>query len=1134
MTVFSETTRKGTQPGSHASVHAAAGTGKTSLLVARICRLLLEGVAPGAILAITFTRRAAAEMRARVLERLEALCGADDAEMEQILGALGLQPEPRLAQRARALYEQVLDAEPALQCTTFHGFCQALLRRFPLDSGAPARFEITESTVELEHAAWQAFLAHLQSAAAPLREAFERLARDSSAPDQARSLLFSFLARRTEWWEYFGRDPQTVAAELAERERALATQPADAAAAFAAQPQLAAELGQLRPLLDGAESKRAGECAQRIDALATQAPDSDGVAALADCFRNKKDGAPRPPLGIGPVRRAAGAAAVERYQALCEAIHAGFAALFDAQAETDAARADLAWMRCGDALLQHFQAIKAEQRLVDFPDLEWLALRLLATGDNATWVQYKLDQRIDHVLIDEFQDTSPPQWRLLLPLLEELAAGDPETVRSVFLVGDTKQSIYAFRGAEPRLFGLASAWLQERRGHDLHQVDCWRSSPAVIALVNRVFSASLLPDFKLHRSAREQLWGRVELLPLVPRERIPPEPATGLRDPLSEPRAEVQDAGYQREALRLARRIRMLIGAPIQVNQQVRPLSYGDIMVLFRDRTAAGAYEDALRQAGIPFLGAGRGSLLHSPEIRDLVALLRFLVRPADSLCLAQVLRSPIFDADEGELVALADRADGDPWWRVLRDADPGSLSPRLQRARELLAGWLAALDRVPMHDLLDRILTSGNLLRRFEAAARDHERDQVAPNLARLQHLALDADAGRYPSARRFVERLTTLANRPGDAPDEPPLPDPDRVRLLTIHAAKGLEAHAVFLMDAARPARNIRAGETLVEWSPGKLAVTRFHLVPPKERRSRRFQELMQSVRQRQDQEQMNLLYVALTRARQYLFISACGDPDGETRWYELVQQGMQRDGPPPCPVAGPADRDAQDLDAPRAVIDFGEPPAAPPRIPPPPLPPVDPRMAEPNPVAAAATVFPSYPELAHDHDPWPVAAATTPAAERRGHGVQVHLALELLHRHADPDAAHDEFLLRSGEDAGTTGAAWDEAVAVWRDPDLQMLFDPARYQSAAAELAILYRDGEQLVSGVVDRLVDDGNRLWLVDFKSRADVDLHSAPRLAQTYHPQLAAYAEGVRKLYPERNLRAVVLFTAQRILAEVSV
>lgn len=267
----------------------------------------------------------------------------------------------------------------------------------------------------------------------------------------------------------------------------------------------------------------------------------------------------------------------------------------------------MAWYRCGQCLLHHFQRLKSQQGFLDFNDLEWQTYRLLNRSQHVEWIQYKLDQRIDHLLVDELQDTNPTQWRLLLPLLKEMAAGNTQRRRSVFIVGDEKQSIYGFRRADPGLFNTAQEWLTNHVGATvLTQDKSRRPSSAIVQFVNLVFGNEHkraetssgsdhygnefeLRNFRDHSTYHEQRWGRVELLPLI-RWAQPScvEVPTQLRTPLRQPRTVKEDERYREEGRLVANKISALIGQTID-DDGVRPLDYDDIMILLRDRTHAAA-----------------------------------------------------------------------------------------------------------------------------------------------------------------------------------------------------------------------------------------------------------------------------------------------------------------------------------------------------------------------------------------------------------------------------------------------------------------------------------------------------------------------------------------------------------------
>ncbi len=444
-----------------------------------------------------------------------------------------------------------------------------------------------------------------------------------------------------------------------------------------------------------------------------------------------------------------------------------------------------------------------------------MACELLNRGSHASWIQYKLDTRIDHLLVDEFQDTNPTQWRLLQPLLEELAAGNDDRNRSVFLVGDKKQSIYSFRRANPALLAEASSWLRDHLQSRSYPLDASRrSAQAIIDCVNTVFGTAplrqRLDDFNTHTTYLPDMYGRVELLPLMTATTVATGDATQtlLRNPLHAPRISHEDQRYANEASLIATRIQTLIEnkTVVTTGSVTRALRYGDIIILLRARTHASAYEQALRKLQIPCLSDSKGALLDNLEVHDLECLLNSLVSPYDNLALAQVLRSPVFGLSSEQLIPLATAGSGTWYERLARLA--AERQPPFADIHAQLEHWRTLTGQIPVHDLLDRIFHEAEVLQRYEAAFPPALKARVHASLTRFIELALEVDNGRYPSLPRFLDQLNRLRQSENDQPDEsaPEEADSQRVRLMTIHGAKGLEAPVIFLADTARVSARTR----------------------------------------------------------------------------------------------------------------------------------------------------------------------------------------------------------------------------------------------------------------------------------------------------------------------------------------
>jgi len=1112
-------------PARNASVHASAGTGKTWLLVTRIVRLLLAGVAVENLLAVTFTRKAAAEMQERVAERLRALASADEPGLDAMLRQFGVAPDAASRERARGLYEALLFHPYALRATTFHAFCQELLQRFPLEAGVTPGFSISETTGLLEQSAWDALVADTATRPdGPVARALDRLVEGCDGLAAAGQAVRSFLEHRSDWWAYTQgeRDPQASAA--ARLEQPLGVEAGTDPLGGFPDAALVAGLREFAALLARDTPSDAAQAAVLSRTLDEDLPAADLLAAIRPVFLTTA-GEPRARKTGNAQQKRLGPAGDARFLALHEEVVAQLQRLQERQAVCNTLENTLAWYTAGMELLGHYQRIKQEQRVLDFADLEWLACELLNRSEHAAWVQYKLDSRIDHLLVDEFQDTNPTQWRLLLPLLQELAAGSGERARSVFLVGDRKQSIYGFRRANPALLEEAAQWLETRLQAQRYPLDASRrSAGAIIDCVNALFGRPPLADrlagFNPHSTHLEAMYGRVELLPLVQAGApVNDAAAPGLRNPLHAPRPDSDDRRHYLEGTEIAARIRALMaaGTLVSTGEGNRLLRHGDIMILLRQRTHATAYEHALRDAGIPYLSASRGMLLDNLEVRDLEALLRLLISPYDNLALAQVLRSPVFGLDSEQLLALAAQSSGTWYDRLERLAAAGT-APYTD-AHALLASWRALAGQVPVHDLLDRIFHRAELPQRYIAAFPEALAPRVQASLTRFIELALEVDNGRYPSLPRFLDQLERLRQSQGDQPDESPPAggDGNRVRLMTIHAAKGLEAPVVFLADTATAPRERSAHAALVDWPGDRERPGHFLLAPRRRELDPLSRDLLAAQTTEQQREDANLLYVAITRARQYLYVSASAPTRGtDTGWYGYLQDALQ-DWP-----RNPAGNPCRETGTPPAAADL------------PPAPGPARSAAEPG-LRKAIAVTPRQRQIAPSHvgADAPLESGDPDGRER---GIAIHSMLERLAGTpgGDPGPLLPALARRLGRgpDDPDIQCWWHEALATWRHPGLQSLFDPGQYRLARNEVPLQYcRDGV-LVYGILDRLVVRTDSVLVIDYKTHRVTEPGLRPGLVDSYHEQLRLYAEGVARLWPGLTIRPCLLFTATNTLVEV--
>jgi ATP-dependent helicase/nuclease subunit A len=905
-------------PARSAVVEACAGSGKTWLLVSRLLRLLLSGAAPSELLAITFTRKAAQEMRERLLQLLHELALAPDSRLLALLAERGVDfhrlsstESVELLRTARGLYGNVLSSPHGLSIETFHSWFGQLVRIAPLASGVPHGYALAESTGELRKEAYRRFMRDLNEPEnAETRQALMRLY-DMAGDWNARKLLDAFIDKRAEWWA--ARDQGGGQGLPLQRLRELCAEDGDSDARLRLwqDPGLCQRITVIARLLGAgtaANQKRAGVIETALNPGA--GAEISSFQALCDEFfdGNGKRRKNRLTASLATaLERQFGTGHAEIFEEEFNAIAGELESLQRRGAEQKVLALNDALFQVGDAMLETYQAVKAEQRVFDFSDLEWHAYRLLTNAEHAAYLQSRLDARYRHILLDEFQDTNPLQWSIVRAWLG--AYGDDAQKPSVFIVGDPKQSIYRFRRAEPRVFAAARNMLQAEGAAVLRTNQTRRNASGIVSVLNAIFAGN--PLFA-EQTTLAGSGGEVWRLPLVqamlqPKQGQPVHPAPpdhesafSLRNPLTTPRLEEEDARRLEEGKAIAHAIIRLRRDSVQrhgrdqLREDAQPRAWSDFLLLVKKRTYLTAYQAALREAGIPFVSDSRGGLLQALEISDLMALLHFLVMPGDDRALAQVLKSPLFGASDDDLILLASHEGEHYWWARLQRLPAPRCSAALKRAQSLLSCWLEMAPRLPVHDLLDKILHTGDVIARYASTTRPELRSQVIGNIEAFVEMALNLDAGRYPSLPKFISEVQSLRNEAeSDAPDEAATDaGVDAVRILTIHGAKGLEAPIVILADAnhSKPARDDCG--ILCDWPEDADAPVHFSCFGRKDERGAARDALFEAEETFRQQEDWNLLYVAATRAREILIVSGVVGTQGaledgciEGSWYHRL---------------------------------------------------------------------------------------------------------------------------------------------------------------------------------------------------------------------------------------------------------
>ncbi len=1096
-------------PDISAWVSANAGSGKTRVLTQRVARLMLEGADPARILCLTYTRAAAAEMAQRLTGMLGRWALMEAAPLRAELEALTGAPAPHgagLAQ-ARRLFAKALETPGGLRILTIHAFCDAALRRFPLEAGLSPDFAV------LDDAARDDLATLARDRLAEQAEAGESAAFDAAAAHLGEEGLDALISEILSNRALFRDPPGPAALAQAFGLQAADLDDADPMAGVFAGLDMAA-LRRAAGLLASGGRNNAWVGDPLLQALAADDAETRR-AALARALR-KTDGAPRD-WGKSPTK--ALAAGHPWIGPMLAELSARFEPLNERALAAAAARRARDLNDFGAAFLHAFEAEKRRRGALDYDDLIEGARRLLSTSEAAAWALFKLDGGIDHILVDEAQDTAPAQWEVIRALASEIHAGAGEARRrSLFVVGDVKQSIYSFQGAEPRRFGEERAFFGARLGGRLSQMTLttsFRSAPAILRVVDAVFRAApegLASDglAPMHAAARSAAVGRVDLWPVIepePEAEAPPWDA-----PLDAPAA----ADPKRRLARLiAAEIARWLREGVRLPGGGRRIRAGDVMVLVRRRDRLSAeLVRSLKALGAPVAGADRIRIADEIGVRDLLALARVALTPADDLSLAALLRSPLCGLSEAALFDLAHEREGRLWdaLRAARDRHPDAVA-LIERARR-------DADFVRPYEFLERAL--GPIGRGETGRARLLGRLGVEAEDAidELLSQALGYEQGRIPTLEGFLdwlERSDIAIKREFDK-------GAGEVRVMTVHGAKGLEAPVVILPDtlgggagrAKAVARLPRGdGGEMAAWSAAEADA------PQALRRAK------DAARARERDEARRLLYVAMTRAENWLLICGAGKQGEAETWRSLVARGMEDLGawgaPDPPPglaqdgvtagvlrvedVAPPRADEAEE----RREVAAPEPAPCWTLAPPP-----SPRAAPPRLIASALGGETALAQAAGG------GARDAEAARKRGEAV--HALLEHL-PDAPPEARADRAAallaqLAGWADADARAAMTAEALAAMALPEAAPFFAPG----AMAELSVAVTLGAARAVGRIDRLAIAPDAVRAVDFKT--DAAPPDAPEaVAEAYMRQMAVYRAALRRLYPERAVSVALLWTA---------
>jgi ATP-dependent helicase/nuclease subunit A len=1096
-------------PRRSAWVSANAGAGKTHTLANRVTRLLLDGAKPERILCLTYTKSAAAEMQARLFAQLGRWAMYGDDELGNAIAEIGAQvPDAEGLRQARRLFALALETPGGLKIQTIHSFCEHLLGRFPIEADIPPAFHVLDEQTsrDLIAEARTQVLERAGSGDAELAAAVAHIVTETSESRLHQILNAALGNDRRKLERLFANlpDDREVLRQLVERAHGVNQGETfeSIAQEFCADAQ--AEREQLTSAvawLSGG-GKKDRELARQLAAFSEREFSTDAFRALRDAFCTEQ-GAPRASLVTKALCQAEPALAdylgriAQRYieaEQRCRTVRIALLAH--------------AALTLAEAVRQVYTAAKRARGALDYNDLISETLSLLNIADAAAWVLYKLDGGLDHVLIDEAQDTSPEQWEIVRKLTEEFFAGEVArdlfaSSRTIFAVGDQKQSIFSFQGADPAEFEVNRTHFGSVAALEFADVRLQtsrRSAPEILEFVDAVFADPEARDgltssneATKHIAHRKDANGRVEFWPAL-------KPVKGPEPDYWRPvDVESEISPVVRLADQLAVQIKGWIDGRVRLPGHERPIRAGDIMILMpRREPFATEIIRKLTQRGVPVAGADRIRLKNEISVMDLTALGRFVLLPEDDLNLAALLRSPLASLSEDELFTLSNPRTGQLWREL---SERSHERPSFAAAHEFLAHAWARADFATPYEFFAHALNSNGLRAKVLARLGPEASDAIDEFLS----LALEYEAQHTPSLEGFlhwVERGDAEVKRDMER-------GRDQVRVMTVHGAKGLEADIVILPDTTTlpdpPGRRgeLLYGETGVVF-PIRKADACSAVTTAKD-----------AAKEETMREHRRLLYVALTRARDRLYICGFENKNGirDGSWYRLAERAAERigtkvprddsyiyvigDTEDEVGAAGSTTREK------RTVPDWVYT-----------VPPVErerPRL-----------IRPSLESIAKEPTVSPTGANQ---ATRFRRGLLIHTLLARL-----PEIAPEErrriaegFLAARGEEAEDAKLVVDSTLGVLDHPEFAPAFAPGSKSEVAivADLPEL-GDGAR-VSGRIDRLAVTDDEVLALDFKTN-----RPPPQIIQdvsaVYIRQMALYRLALAKLFPGKRIACALIWT----------
>lgn len=1128
--------KQAANPAASVWVSANAGSGKTHVLTERVIRLMLNGCEPSRILCLTYTKAAAALMKTRIFDRLARWTALDDTTLSHELEKLeGKKPSERRLAQARRLFAHALETPGGLKIQTIHAFCEALLHQFPLEANIAGHFEMLDdvASAALLGEARRTLVEKAYLKADPaLSNAFDFVLM-TVGESGLNTLLDETISKRETLLPFLqivkAKGSETILRPLLglEKETEEDTFNALRDAALLSETEL--------QLFETKGGKLSAEFAAQLRMIKRMSQAADIEAAIRAVYFTTQDAL----RAFGMVVTKGLTAVLPAAKEMLESKQALVAVLFDKLAALRLLPLNDAAFTLIEGLLTRYEGLKRARGFLDFDDLIHRTLTLLRRKGAGQWVQYKLDRGIDHILIDEAQDTSPAQWGIIRELIQEFFSGfgQREVTRTVFAVGDEKQSIFSFQGAMPEDFAENGRYVKNKAQHvdqvfNTVRLDfSFRSTKEVLSSVDIVFSApenyrglSADNEKTVHEAIRHDP-GMVDIWDMIAPENVN-EPEDW-RTPVDEASAP---------AVKLAELIAGTIAhwlennEPVFANGAARAVKPSDIMVLVRKRDRfVPALARALKNRHVAVAGADRLHLTDHIAVRDLMALGRFILQPQDDLSLAGLFKTPLFSLNENDLFNIAANRKGSLWQALAQAAEKDS---RFHEIYEALSRYRRMADTVPVFELYSTVLSEDGGRRKILARLGV----EAADVLDAFLDYCLTVQKTGLPGLQAFLETLAAAQPEIKRELDQ----NREEVRIMTVHAAKGLEGKIVFLVDPGSRIWNAQHEPKLltVPFDNGEAVIW----VPGKAYKGGHLDTHIDLLKARADDEYRRLLYVGMTRAEDRLIVCGYRNKNASNgTWNSLVKNALApHANQMPEPLAGVAAwRYCRNRDAIMAAPSSLQLPDQTPDLPSFLLQKMAPERALPKPLSPSRAGVEVENEVVPVLSQSPILIREEAQKESR-HGFAVERGI-LMHKLIQylPDIPAFEREIKINAYLAKNAPAWSDDERKQVQQSLLNLLEhpqtaPFFGNNSKAELAlqgkIMLQGKERVVSGQIDRLVVEAERILIADFKTGFVPPEDAIP---QMYITQMALYQALLQPLYPNKTIEAALIYSERPVVYRLS-